>query len=125
MNQCPIANLPQKLRIALMFSIISYGLLIASFVVRNLIADNGGWLPWAVQTFSFVIFIPGMLAKHYRTYSWICFVVLMHFLGAVVNVMSPLGLWIDGVQVALLVTLFLAAMMTSRWMQYYQYYYER
>ncbi|UTA46699.1 DUF2069 domain-containing protein [Simiduia sp. 21SJ11W-1] len=71
-----------------------------------------------IQLVPLLIFVPGMLAKHYRTYSWLCFVVLFYFIVGVTNVMSPLADVYGWVTLLASVVLFNAAMMTSRWLQY-------
>lgn len=71
-----------------------------------------------IQLVPLLIFVPGMLAKHYRTYSWLCFVVLFYFIVGVTNVMSPLADVYGWVTLLASVVLFNAAMMTSRWLQH-------
>jgi uncharacterized membrane protein len=71
-----------------------------------------------VQVLPLALFIPGMVAKHYRTYSWLCFVVLFYFIVGVTNVMSPLADIYSWIMLVASVLLFNAAMMTSRWLQY-------
>jgi uncharacterized membrane protein len=62
------------------------------------------------------------MQQRFRTYSWICFVILLYFTWSVVNAMSPFVRWQDILVVALSVIIFISAMMISRWMQYWQYY---
>lgn len=114
------ATLYPKLRLARATCHISYIALLLLFVVYNLTAEAGSLKLWLVQSLPLAIFIPGMFRQRYRTYSWMCFVVLIYFTHAVVNVMSPLIHWSDIVQLAFSITLFIGAMMTSRWLQYWQ-----
>lgn|GEM_PF-244774 len=109
-----------KLRLARATCHGSYIALLLLFVVYNLTAETGSIKLWLVQSLPLAIFIPGMVQQRYRTYSWMCFVILIYFTHAVGNVMSPLIHWSDIVQLVLSITLFIGAMMTSRWLQYWQ-----
>lgn len=88
------------------------------FTWVNLREDTGSWVRWCLQTLPLALFIPGCLRGHFRTYSWLCFVVLFYFTGCVVALMGPSGHWLDAVGVALTSVLFCSAMMTSRWRQH-------
>lgn len=67
-----------------------------------------------------LIFIPGFIKKKYRTYSWLCFAILPYFIWIIPYVMGR-GNWSDWVMTFLTVVIFIAAMMTSRWMQQQSY----
>ena len=67
-----------------------------------------------------LIFIPGFMRKKYRTYSWLCFAILPYFIWVIPYVMGR-GNWSDWVMTLLTVVIFIAAMMTSRWMQQQSY----
>ncbi len=114
-------SLPGKLRWALSLCLISYTALLLSFIVYNLTDDDGSFSLWLAQCLPLLMFLPGILRtssdRGWRTYSWLCFVVLVYFTHAVVNVMSPLVNWKDIAQLGLSVCLFISAMMTSRWLQ--------
>src|SRR5690554_523184 len=112
----------RKLHAARMLFLISYGILILLFCLLNIFAAGGSFKLWLVQCFPLLIFIPGLVQQRYRTYSWICFVILPYFTWAVVNVMSPLIRWHDIAVLVLSVIIFITAMMASRWLQYWQYY---
>lgn len=70
---------------------------------------------WLVRIVPLLVFVPGMLTRNLRSLAWLCFVVLMYFMIAVTEAMSPLRLWINYVEVVLSVAIFLTAMMTIRW----------
>lgn len=101
---------------------ISFGALLVLFTLNNLLDEGGSLKLWLVQSIPLLIFIPGLMQQRFRTYSWICFVILVYFTWSVVNTMSPLVRWQDVVVVVLTVVIFISAMMISRWMQYWQYY---
>mgnify|MGYP000628015196 CR=1 FL=1 len=114
-------TLYRNMRIARAISIASYTALLVLFVYYNLTSERGSVTLWVVQSLPLLIFVPGLVLQRYRTYSWLCFVVLLYFTHSVVNVMSPVIHWTDVVELVLSVTLFIGAMMTSRWLQHWQY----
>lgn len=75
---------------------------------------------WLVKIFPLLIFLPGFIKRKYRTYSWICFAILPYFIWITPLVMGR-GSWSDWTLIALIVVLFISAMMTSRWMQQESY----
>lgn len=92
--------------------------LAAIFSWANLTEASGSWVRWVIQATPLLLFIPGCVRGHYRTYSWLCFVVLFYFSGFVVSAMSPKADLLDFVGVLICVALFCAAMMGSRWRQH-------
>ena len=116
------AVIHRKLRGMQRIFFISFGALLVLFTLNNLLDADGSLKLWLVQSIPLLIFIPGLMQQRFRTYSWICFVILVYFTWSVVNTMSPLVRWQDVVVVVLTVVIFISAMMISRWMQYWQYY---
>lgn len=114
-------TLKQKLRIGQLIAIGSYAALLVFFTLHNLLQDSGSLRTWLVSVLPLLIFIPGLLKQTHRTYSWICFMSLMYFVIIIPLLMSR-GLWSDWVITILVCTLFISAMMTSRWLQYWHYY---
>jgi len=75
-----------------------------------------------MQTLPLLIFVPGLIARvQHRTYSWLCFVLLLYFTAFVVELGSPLRSWTDAVGLTFTVVMFVAAMLTSRYLQRWQY----
>lgn len=107
----------RKLAVARTLVLGSYTGLLLLFTLLALISPDQSWKLWLVQILPLVIFVPGLWRGYHRTYSWICFVVLIYFTWSVTNLISPLAYWRDGVVVALSVTLFISAMLASRWRQ--------
>src|SRR5690606_23791562 len=105
-----------------MLFLICYAVMLLLFCLLNLFLDQGSFKLWLVQCVPLLIFIPGLVQQRFRTYSWICFVILPYFTWSVVNAMSPLIRWHDLLVVVLSVVIFISAMMISRWLQYWQYY---
>ncbi|MBB3167805.1 DUF2069 domain-containing protein [Simiduia aestuariiviva] len=98
-------------------SAIALAVLVLDALAQQL-SPEARWSTLLIQLLPLVIFVPGMLAKHYRTYSWLCFVVLFYFIVGVTNVMSPLADVHGWVTLVASTVLFNTAMMTSRWLQY-------
>lgn len=110
-------HLKQKLHIARGLVVASYAGLLLLFALTAVLRPEVNWALWMVQSLPLLIFVPGLWRGYYRTYSWLCFVVLLYFTWSVANVMSPLVYWRDILVVALTVILFVSAMMASRWRQ--------
>ena len=115
-----LVQVEQKLVLGRWITHGSYGvfLLIMSWV--NFFPTDSGIKLWLVKIFPLLIFIPGFIKKKYRTYSWLCFGILPYFIWIVPLVMGR-GSWSDWVMTVLIVILFVASMMTSRWMQQQSY----
>ncbi len=113
--------LEKKLRVGQRVCNLSYIALLLMLTLNFLLSNDLNLMHLLVAIVPLAIFIPGLRKPHHRTYSWLCFVLLMYFLFLVPLLMSywSLTYWV----LTLLVTLlFVAAMMTSRWLQYWNYY---
>ena len=113
--------LEKKLRVGQRICNLSYIALLLMLTLNFLLSNDLNLMHLLVAIVPLAIFIPGLRKPHHRTYSWLCFVLLMYFLFLVPLLMSYWSLiyWV----LTLLVTLlFVAAMMTSRWLQYWNYY---
>jgi uncharacterized membrane protein len=115
-----IPNLGKKLCIGRQ---ITRGSLILFFLVLLL---NGlqSSTPISLMVFTFVpllILLPGLYVERYKTISMLCFVTLLYFVVTVNNLFSPDANILDWVELVLLVVMFSAAMMYSRWKQYSLY----
>lgn len=89
--------------------------LIALYIVSSLLEEQIFWTLLVVPCLSLLIFVPGMLKSHARSFDWLCFVILIHFVVGVTNSMSPAAAWNDYLQTVLTVVLFISSMMASRW----------
>lgn len=112
-----IAALNKRVKIGRLLTLHCYGALLLLYTVLNILADTQQLNWWLIQCVPLLIFIPGLRSNHYKTYSWLCFVTLIYFTALVPEVMSPVSEWSHWLQLALISTLFCAAMMTSRWRQ--------
>lgn len=109
--------LARRLRIARSLTLLGYGALLGLYTLLNLTRADGtpGW--WLMQCIPLLIFIPGLIGHHYKTYSWLCFVVLMYFVAVVPPLMADSREWHHWLQLLLILLVFNASMLTSRWRQ--------
>lgn len=109
-----IASVTRKLALARKLNWACYGGLLLLFAVWNLFLDGSiKW--WLLQTIPLLLVLPGLLKKRQRSYLWLCFILLLYITAGIVDVMMPTRGWQHGVLAALSLTLFISAMMTSRW----------
>jgi uncharacterized membrane protein len=110
----------QKLNIGFNLTHISYGVFLVLMSWLNFQQVDSSFTLLLVKLFPLIIFIPGFIQKKYRTYSWLCFAILPYFVWMTPYVMGR-GNWSDWAMTLLTVVIFIAAMMTSRWMQQQSY----
>lgn len=73
------------------------------------------WILLGFQTIPLLLFIPFLMKPTSRTFQWFCFMLLLYFIVAVVNIFSP-GMYYIGMAESVIVgLLFTAAMMLGRW----------
>lgn len=114
-----IQSLRLKLKVALASTLISYALLLLVIAVNNIVRADGSIKYWLLQSIPLLIFVPGIIKRHFRTYSWMCFVILIYFIHYADKLSTDPGSIINWLAITLTVVLFNGAMMTSRWMQYW------
>jgi len=105
----------RKLHIALRINWFCYIGLLLLILVRNLFLEGGSISLWLVQTVPLLLVLPGLIKQRYRSYLWLCFILLLYITTSIVGVMMPTRDWQDGVMVVLSLILFFSAMMSSRW----------
>ncbi|MCX2778878.1 DUF2069 domain-containing protein [Microbulbifer thermotolerans] len=108
-------KIARKLRIARYLNWACYSGLMLLFAVWNLFLPGGSLKWWLLQTFPLLLVLPGLLKGHYRSYLWLCFILLLYITASIVDVMMPGRGWQHGLLLLLSLTLFFSAMMTSRW----------
>ncbi|MBX2858133.1 MAG: DUF2069 domain-containing protein [Cellvibrionaceae bacterium] len=100
---------------------LTLGLLAAQFALLaywNLNRASGiNWPIWAAQSAPLLLLLPGLLKQHYRSFSWLCFVLLFYFLRAVEGSAMSNARPSDHVFLVLTVCLFTSSMFASRWLQ--------
>lgn len=111
----------KKLRRGRAITLFSYGALLITFILLNVLSEKSNLVFLLFQIFPLLIFVPLLRRPTHRTYSWLCFVSLMYFVGIIPLLMTSWSIsywWMT----LLVSSLFIAAMMTSRWLQYWNYY---
>lgn len=115
-----LGQVEKKLRLGLWTTHGSFGAFLLLMSWLNFLPADSSVKLWLVKIFPLIIFIPGFVLKKYRTYSWLCFAILPYFIWVTPLVMGR-GNVSDWAMVLLTVILFIASMMTSRWMQQQSY----
>lgn len=107
-----------KAQLSTVATAINLGVLLLLFIYWHLTRISGpNWVVLAAQTLPLLLLIPGLWQKYFRSYSWLCFVILIYFVKAVDGAFSSIANWSDYVFVALTVSTFFSAMMAARWLQ--------
>ncbi|MDX2463448.1 MAG: DUF2069 domain-containing protein [Porticoccus sp.] len=115
-----IPNLGKKLCIGRQLTRGSLMLFLLVLLLNGLQSST----PISLMVFTFVpllILLPGLYVERYKTISMLCFVTLLYFVVTVNNLFSPDANVFDWAELVLLVVMFSAAMMYSRWKQYSLY----
>ncbi len=115
-----IPNLEAKLHWGRIVTWLCYGALLLQLSILNLSEEHGSIARWVMQCLPLLLVLPGMIIQRYKTYSWLCFILLLYFTAYVVEVGSPLFTWTDATGLSLTVIMFISSMMTSRWLQHWQ-----
>ncbi|GAA6166539.1 DUF2069 domain-containing protein [Sessilibacter corallicola] len=117
-----LETLEQKSNLWYRATLVFYMGLVITVIITN-VTQQFSPLKLVVQLVPLLIFVPGLIHKiHHRTYSWMCFVLLVYFMAYVVEIGSPLMQWTDILGVITTVGLFISAMMAARFIQRWQYY---
>lgn len=98
-----------------LFLITSMLILFASNQMIN--AHDTNWTALTLQSLPLVLLLPSLIGNHYRAYSWLCFIMLLYFIFAVMNALISTAGTVDYLFLLLTVLTFIAAMMASRWLQ--------
>ena len=109
MQQPPRLRLSRKLTL---FGVLAVALL--------LLAGNNTLIITLFLIAPLLIVSPGLVKGWYRSYSWLSLMILLYFIVAVTQLMGPNGSWLDGVYVAITVSVFFTATFSSRWLQQLQ-----
>lgn len=109
------ATVKCKLNIALRINWFCYVGLLLLIVVRNLFLEGGSILLWVIQTVPLLLVLPGLIKQRYRSYLWLCFILLLYITSSIVDLVMPARGWQNGVMAVLSLILFFSAMMSSRW----------
>lgn len=105
------ADLPTNIQRSKWAILFSYYGLFLYFLVSTLLTTGSFSLAtpliWFIQVAPLLIFATGLHRNTFRTYGWMCFVVLLYFTHGVLVAFRSETLWLGLVEVALCVCLFL------------------
>ncbi|MGH1484580.1 MAG: DUF2069 domain-containing protein [Cellvibrionaceae bacterium] len=107
----------KKIDLTLWLTYSCYIALLAVITLDAWSAQQHFWKVWLLQAVPLLLLMPGLIQKHYRSHSWLCFLILAYFTGYVVQVYSPTRGIYDWIGLMLTITLFISAMFASRWLQ--------
>ncbi|WP_019602718.1 DUF2069 domain-containing protein [Teredinibacter turnerae] len=114
----PIPHLNTKLRFSLIATYVGLAALILLFFAWNFLRHSGpNWVVFIAQSLPLAALLPGMLTGYYRSFSWLCFVILIYFVKAVDGALISTAGYLDILFLILTVYIFIAAMLASRWSQ--------
>ena len=112
------SELPAPIRKILWCNSSLLAALLALFLYWNIFRESGfSAAVLLFQTLPLVALLPGLWRLAYRSYSWLCFVLLFYFIFAVQRVFLSNSHASDFIFLALTVSLFITSMVASRWLQ--------
>ncbi len=113
-----------RLRISRYLSLASFLALAALLLIWNLgYAAVPNALLWAVLAFQLLpllLLAPGLIGGNPRTHSWACFVVNLYFIQGVLAAFDPSKRLFGWLEILLSLTLFISALLYTRWCAQYQ-----
>lgn len=104
----------RKSRALVLAGIVS---LIAIYCIRHILSSEHVLMKCVISSIPLAIFIPGILARRYRSGSLLCFVLLIYFMVITQELFIPGKLWHDAAAMAVIVVLFVVSMFYARWQQ--------
>ncbi len=104
-----------------LITLASYGLMLGLLIVTNILSPTLSLKLLVFQLIPLVILLPGLWRGHHRSYSWLCFVVLIYFTAYSVEVGSSRSEITDWLGLVLSIIMFIGGMLASRWIQHYNY----
>lgn len=114
-------NTARNARIARLIALSSYAMLLLTIAIallgRTGLDARGRVLTWVVQSLPLLLFLPGLSRGAWKSYLWLCFVLLIYFMYIIERVFATDGGLLDVVQLVLIGALFVAATLYARWRQ--------
>lgn len=105
--------------IARQVCLISCAALMLLYALKTLVlwpkAIDTRLIIFALQAMPLLLLLPGLLRRRWRSYVWLCFILLLYFMNAVLALFAPGRLFIDWLILAAIIGLFVAAMLFIRW----------
>lgn len=114
----PIPFLKEKSHYGYLSTMVLYIALLGLFAYWNLTRTTGiNWSIWALQSAPLLLLLPGILKTYYRSFSWLCFLMLFYFIKATEGAFMTSATFTDYLFIVLVALLFVSSMLCSRWMQ--------
>ena len=99
--------------------LVSCALLVFLYAIKTMVlwpkSFDTRLIIFVLQALPFLVLLTGLLQRRWRTYAWLCFIVLLYFMRAVLALFSPERQPIDWLVLLAVVSVFMAAMMFIRW----------
>lgn len=106
-------------RVARMVVLTSYAVLLLTIAGATLLWPSGERSPsaviWLLLSAPLLLFLPGLWRGTVNTHAWVCFVSLLYFAAAVVNVLLPAWRVLDVVELVAAIALFVSSTLYIRW----------
>lgn len=100
-----------------LLTLLAYGLFVLLLVIDSYSAEDYFWTALLLQLTPLLLLLPGMLQQYYRSYSWLCFLILLYFTSYVVQSYASSRSLIDIIGLILSAVIFISAMFNSRHLQ--------
>jgi len=111
--------LKPRVRLSRALSLASFCALVVLLSVWNLFfADLHGariWVVLAVQLVPLLLVAPGIIGGSPRAHAWTCFIVNLYFIQGVLTATDPARMLYGWLEALLSLTLFVAALLYTRW----------
>jgi len=107
-------------KIAWQITLLLYALLIIGLAIdHTFIRQTFFWPVWLIQTIPLLLVLPGLIQRHARSGTWLCFMILFHLLSAINNAgvsvaVRPHLIFYIGMTILILL-LFTASLLFVRW----------
>lgn len=112
-----------KARLSRLITVSCYVGLLALFAVWHLVIQPvPDANPWVIVLFKSAIllaFAPTVISGNPRGHAWLCFVLMLYFIPAVLSALIPETFALGMISCVLIVILFSSAMMYARWQSRY------
>lgn len=107
----------KSLNLYLLLTYWAYCSLLLTLGYATITQPEPVWVILIFQSIPLLLVLPGLIKKHYRAHSWLCFIILAYFTAYVVEVSASIAEISDWIGLSLSVLIFAGAMMSSRGLQ--------
>ncbi len=111
-----------KARVSRWLTLLSYAGLLVLFTLWHLVLHpiaGNPWVIWAWHSVPLLAFAPVMIKGTPRGHAWLCFLLLLYFVQAVLSATNPNTAQLGLIYALLVAVLFTSAMLYTRWQSRY------